>query len=54
MTGRDIVGQSTDDIIQGQDIISGPLLDNLFLNNEAKMAILLDEHLQVDSFVLAT
>ena len=53
MTGRDIVGQTTDDILQGQDIISGPLLDNFFLNKEVKVAILLDEFLQVNFHVLA-
>jgi len=48
MTGRDVTGQTTgDDILQGQDIISGPLVESFSLKSEAKMAILLDEFLQV-------
>jgi hypothetical protein len=48
MTGRDVIGQTTDGVIlAGQDIISGPLVESFFLNNEAKMTILLDKALQV-------
>jgi len=54
MTGRDIIGQTTGyNTLQGQDIISGPLVESFSLNNEAKMAILLDEFLQVGLFTLA-
>ena len=53
MTGRDVIGGTDNGRLQGQDIISGPLVESFFLNNEVKMAILLDEFLQVGLVVLA-
>lgn len=54
MTGRDIIGQTTrDDMLRGQEIISGPPAESFFLNNEAKMVILLDDSLQVSVVILA-
>jgi len=54
MTGEDVTGRSKDDLkIEGQDIISGSLVDSFFLDHDEKMLVLLDEFLQVsfDSFV---
>lgn len=48
MTGQDVTGRSKDDLkIEGQDIISGSLVDSFFLDHEQKMIVLLDEFLQV-------
>lgn len=48
LTGADITGTSLDDaILEGQDIIQGPLVEGYLLNAEMKVVVLLDEFLQV-------
>ncbi|KAF9528732.1 hypothetical protein CPB83DRAFT_813238 [Crepidotus variabilis] len=48
MTGLNVNEQTTtEDLLYGQDVIAGPVVESYFLTGETKMAILLDEYLQV-------
>jgi hypothetical protein len=48
MTGADRTGQSKDAaVLEGYDIIQGPLVEGYLLNSETKVVVLLDEFLQV-------
>jgi hypothetical protein len=48
LTGADITGNSLDDaVLEGQDIIQGPIVEGYLLNAETKVVVLLDEFLQV-------
>ncbi|KDR78137.1 hypothetical protein GALMADRAFT_94668 [Galerina marginata CBS 339.88] len=48
LTGSDVRGQSKDgDILEGYDIIQGPLVEGFLLQDEKKIIVLLDEFLQV-------
>ncbi|KAF9473948.1 DUF1620-domain-containing protein [Pholiota conissans] len=48
LTGADITGTSVDTaILEGQDIIQGPLVNGFLLNAEKRVVVLLDEFLQV-------
>ena len=49
LTGEDSTGKSsTDDVLQGLDVIAGPLVEAFFVHDDpAKFIVLFDEFLQV-------
>ena len=54
-TGEDALGLSKKDpVLQGLDVIHGPLVEVYLLQTEIKMVVLLDEFLQVCVFIVAS
>ena len=54
-TGEDALGVSQkDSVLQGLDVIQGPLVEAYFLQVEIKMVVLFDEFLQVRVFITAS
>ncbi|KAF4611826.1 hypothetical protein D9613_004025 [Agrocybe pediades] len=48
LTGSDVLGKSPDgEVLEGQDVIEGPLVEGYLLGGEKKVIVMFDEHLQV-------